>query len=70
MGWVLIVAGLFSIGGAALNIDLFMESRKAQLFVNLFGHNGARVFYILFGVAFVVVGALMLMGIIVDSKHG
>jgi hypothetical protein len=69
MGWGVIIIGLFSIGGAALNIDLFMESRKAQVFVNLFGHNGARLFYVLFGVAAVVIGVLILMGIIVDKPH-
>ena len=67
MGWILIICGVFSICGAALNLDLFMNNRRTRFFVRIFGRNGARVFYGLLGSALVVVGFLLALGII-ESK--
>lgn len=54
-GRVLIaLAGLFSIMGAAMNWDWFIESRKARLFLKLFGRTGCRIFYGLLGVFIIV----------------
>ena len=39
-GLILMAAGVFSIAGAALDWDFFINSRKARLFVSLFGRNG------------------------------
>jgi hypothetical protein len=44
MGWVLSAVGIFAICGAAFNCDWFMNSRKARLFLSLFGRGGARIF--------------------------
>jgi hypothetical protein len=59
MGWLAMAAGAFSICGAAYDWDLFMNSRKARPFVQVFGRTGARVFYGLLGAGLVVGGALM-----------
>lgn len=58
------LAGLFSICGAAFDWDFFMNSRKARAQVWLFGRQGARVFYVLLGLAFVIVGLLVGVGVI------
>lgn len=64
MEWILIGAGLFSIVGAALDWNLFMESHKARPLVTLLGRDGARAFYMLFGVALITAGVLAYTGII------
>ncbi len=56
--------GLFSIAGAAADWDWFMNHRKAQFFVSLFGRNGARVFYMLLGLVLACLGAAGLLGFI------
>lgn len=47
--WVAIIisigAGAFAIMASIFNWDFFFENRKAQLFLKLFGRNGARIFY-------------------------
>lgn len=53
--WFLGLAGVFAIAGAAFDWNFFMESRKAALWVRLFGRNGARVFYVIIVLAIVVV---------------
>lgn len=67
MGWVLVICGVFSICGAVLNWDWFMNNRRARFFVSIFGRNGARMFYGLLGSALVVVGFLLALGVI-ESK--
>ena len=41
--------GFFSVFCAVKDYNWFMNHRKAQFFVKLFGRNGARFFYILLG---------------------
>lgn len=53
---ICLLAGLFSIIAAALNLNFFMESRKARLFVKLFTRNGARIFYVILGIVVIVLG--------------
>lgn len=64
MAWALIAAGAFSVCGAWMDWDFFMNSRKARLFVNLFGRGGARVFYGLLGATILTMGALMAAGVL------
>ena len=64
MGWVIAATGLFSVAGAALDWDWFMNHRKAQGLVRLMGRGGARAFYGLLGLTLAVVGVLMGLGII------
>jgi len=65
-GLILVAVGLFSICGAAFDWDWFINSRKAQPFVTLFGRTGARVFYMLLGSAIALGGALMTSGMLDD----
>ena len=68
VGLFLVAAGLFSICGAAFDWDWFINSRKAQLFVALFGRNGARIFYGILGTVIVIIGALVTLGVIRNSS--
>ncbi len=63
-GLLFIGAGLFSIIGAVLDKDWFMDNRKARPFVKLLTRNGARIFYIALGVVIAVIGALLMAGVI------
>jgi hypothetical protein len=49
-------AGLFSIAGAVFNWDWFMNNSRARLFVNIFGRDGARVFYVILGIIIIALG--------------
>jgi len=56
VGLVVLLAGAFSVAGAALDWGFFMESRKARFFVVVLGREGARWFYALLGGALAGVG--------------
>jgi hypothetical protein len=45
-----ILAGIFSIAGGIFNWDFFMNNSRARFFVDIFGRDGARLFYIVLGV--------------------
>ncbi|MFK7768456.1 MAG: immunity 17 family protein [Mariniblastus sp.] len=64
LGPLLILSGLFSIAGAALDWNWFMNNSKAWLFTKLFGRNGARVCYILLGLILVAMGIGLVFGLI------
>lgn len=67
LGLLFVAAGAFSILGAAMDWDFFMNSRRAWLIVKIFGRNGARVFYGLLGAGIAVLGILFTLGIIKDA---
>ena len=54
--WVLVAAGAFCILGAVQDWDWFLESRKARIWVSMFGRGGARVFYGILGAVIVAIG--------------
>lgn len=56
--WGVIIGsiGVFSILAAIKDWDFFMNHRKAQLFVRLFGRRGARFLYVFLGCFLVIVG--------------
>jgi hypothetical protein len=58
-GLILVLGGVFSICGAVLNWDWFMNHYKARLIVALLGRDGARVFYGLLGTVIVVTGLVL-----------
>ena len=64
MTWLLLFAGLFSIGGAVSDWDWFMNNSRARFFVQVFGRNGARVFYVLLGLGLVAVSGGQLLGLL------
>jgi len=70
MGGFSALIGIFALFCAATDQDWFMRSRKAQFFVNIFGRNGARVFYGILGVFFIVLGLCSIAGVIDLSKSG
>ena len=66
-GLVLIVVGVFAITASVRNWRWFMESHKAQIWIKLFGSNGARGFYFCLGALVLVIGMLLLAGGIAHS---
>lgn len=51
-----IVLGAFSITASALNLDWYFRTDGAKIFVRRFGRKGARVFYVLLGMALITCG--------------
>ncbi len=51
-----IALGLFSLVAAIWNIDWYFQTDGARMFVQRLGRNGARVFYILLGLALIACG--------------
>ncbi len=64
VGSLMIFGGAIGIGGAVFEWNWFMNSPKAQHFVERLGRAGTRVFYALLGAALLVVGVLMVAGFI------
>ena len=62
-GWLFMAVGAFTILGAAANWEWFMNGRRAQFFLWLFGRDGARVVYFLLGLAFAAYGLAILTGL-------
>lgn len=58
---LLLLAGGISVGGAALNLDVFMNSPKAEPFVKGLGRTGARIFYIVLGLLLAGFGVTLLI---------
>ncbi|MGK7878734.1 MAG: immunity 17 family protein [Crocosphaera sp.] len=63
-GLFVIVAGVFSLCGAILNWDWYMNHRKARFLVKILGRGGARVFYGVLGLGLIILGGLLLFGFI------
>jgi hypothetical protein len=53
---LLVAFGIFTAGCAILDVEWFMTHRKARLFVDMFGRNGARVIYVIVGAAIALGG--------------
>lgn len=51
-----IALGCFSVVAAAWNIDWYFQTDGARPFVRQFGRNGARIFYVLLGLALIACG--------------
>ena len=45
----IILIGLLSVLGAALDWDWFIANRKVRIFVRLLGRTGARILYVILG---------------------
>lgn len=67
LGLVLVGCGIFSVCGAVFDWEWFINSRKAQFFVTIFGRTGARIFYGILGIAIAIMGALITLGIVKNA---
>lgn len=56
-----IALGAFSIIAAAFNIDWYFKTSGAMTFVNWLGRTGARIFYVLLGLALIACGVAGLL---------
>jgi hypothetical protein len=56
VNFLFIAVGIYAMVGAALDVEWFMGNPKAQVFVHILGRLGTRIFYLLLGVALVVLG--------------
>ena len=68
IGFLFVALGVSTALAAALDWDWFMEDRKARFLVRLFGRGGARMFYALLGFGFIVLGAFVAAGVILDTQ--
>lgn len=55
-------AGVFTIVGAVMDWNWFMNSRRARFFVAIFGRMGARIFYILLGLFIIGMAGIIYLG--------
>lgn len=67
-GLMLVAVGIFSICGAAMDWDFFINHYKARLVVSMFGRNGARVFYGILGAVVAVLGLLIALGLVSGER--
>lgn len=51
-----IAIGVYCIMGAVKEWSIFMNNRKLFLLKKIFGNSGVKIFYILFGIIFIVMG--------------
>ena len=58
-GILLVVVGLFAIVCACCDFDWFMNNYRARFFVEVLGRRGARVFYVVLGCVFLVIGLVV-----------
>jgi len=63
-GLIFIAIGLFTLSAAAFNWDWFMNARNARFFVGILGRTGARIFYGVLGIIFLIAGILATAGVI------
>jgi hypothetical protein len=67
IGFLMAAAGLFCALGGVFDWEWFMNNRKALFMTSILSRTGARIFYVLLGLAIMVLGTLVAMGII--QKH-
>lgn len=54
--FVFIALGAFSIIASVLDLDWYFQTSGADMFVRRFGRKGARIFYVLLGIALIGCG--------------
>lgn len=57
----LVIAGIFSMGGAYFEWGFFFNYKKVKRLVEVLGKKGARIVYFVLGVILVLVGAVSLI---------
>ena len=68
--YLIIVAGLFSVAGGIFGWTWFLNSRRARLWVKLFGMGGARVFYVVLGLLIAGLGVALATGALPMRSSG
>jgi hypothetical protein len=69
IGLVLVAAGTFTVVGGAAGWEWFMNHPRVAFMAWLFGRTGARVFYIVLGLAVIALGGYYLVAwVIGDSR--
>jgi hypothetical protein len=68
LGLACMAIGLFTVIAAAMDWGWFMNHPKARLVCGICGRGGARIFYVVLGAAFIVVGVLFATGVIGDHR--
>lgn len=58
---IVLVSGIFCICAAALDWDFFFSNYRARFFVELFGRNGARIFYAALGAVIIIISLLWII---------
>jgi hypothetical protein len=58
-GLAILLGGIFCIVGGGLNLSIFMDSPQAQPLIQSLGRTGARLFYLVLGVVFILAGGFM-----------
>jgi hypothetical protein len=64
VGLIFIFVGLFSMAGGIFNWEWFMTNRRARLFVKIFGRSGARIFFGILGLGFIIFGFASAFGMV------
>ena len=67
IGILIVIAGLFSVAGGAMDWEWFMNHRKARFLCTILSRTGARIFYVVLGLGIAVLGVLVTMGIVSDA---
>jgi small neutral amino acid transporter SnatA (MarC family) len=63
-GLIFVLIGGLAVAAAALDWEWFMGSSKARFMTSLLGRQGARLFYVLLGVALLAMGVFFTLQII------
>jgi len=58
----MMAVGAFMIFSSVINLEWFFKQRRAQTLIKLMGRNGARIFYSLMGLMFVIFSWMVLTG--------
>ena len=64
MGIVFIAVGVFTFIVAILDLEFFMNFRKARNLSRLITRNGARLLYTIIGIGLIALGILAVTGVI------
>jgi hypothetical protein len=70
IGMVLVASGLLSVFSGVSGWEWFLAHRKTAPMVALLGRAGARVFYVLLGLAVIALGAWFLAWFVWESRQG
>ncbi len=59
LGIVTVLIGMFTFVASSLNLDFFFKNKRGEMFIQLFGRLGARIFYMILGAFLMYVAYLI-----------